>query len=379
MKNIQFIDLQLQRTNLGSKIDKAITGVLEHGRFILGPEVKTLESRLAEFGGMDRCVSCASGSDALLLPLMAWDIKAGDAVFCPSFTFAATAEMVALTGATPVFVDVLPDTYNMDVDHLEKTIDEVNTAGEFQPRAVIAVDLFGQMADYPAIKALTDRHGLKLVSDAAQSFGSSWKGKQSSAYADVVATSFFPAKPLGCYGDGGAVLTNDNALAEAMVSIRVHGQGTNKYDNVRVGVNSRLDTIQAAILIEKLAIFPEEIEMRNKVATRYSEALTSVAKVPYVPKDLTSTWAQYTILFENRDKVQAALREDNVPTASYYPLPLHKQTAYRHYPVGGGALPVSDNLAGQVLSLPMHPYLDEATQDFIIDKVGKAVAATADS
>ncbi len=366
MKDIQFIDLQAQRARIGNSMNEAINRVVEHGRYIMGPEVATFEQQLAEFGECDRAIGCSSGTDALLLPLMAWEVGAGDAVFCPSFTFAATAEVVALTGATPVFVDVLPDTYNMDPDHLAKAVDEVISKGELTPKAVIVVDLFGQIADYPAIKKISDSHGLKLLSDAAQGFGSTLDGKQSGHWADAVSTSFFPAKPLGCYGDGGAVLTNDEELAKIMVSLRVHGQGTDKYDNVRIGLNARLDTIQAAVLIEKLAIFADEIDGRNKVAARYNKGLAGVSTVPFVPQNMVSTWAQYTILVENRDRIQKELGKVNVPTAAYYPRPLHQQTAYRGYPVAGGALPVTDDLAGKVLSLPMHPYLDEETQNHII-------------
>lgn len=377
MTTIAFIDLQAQRARLGERIDRAIAQVLEHGRFIMGPEVKAFEEQLATFGEMERAVSCSSGTDALLLPLMAWGIGRGDAVFVPSFTFASTAEMVALTGATPVFVDILPDTFNMDPDHLEMAIGEVEKAGELTPRAIIAVDLFGQIADYPRLKAVVDGRGLKLVADAAQGFGATLDGKQAGHWADVVTTSFFPAKPLGCYGDGGAVLTNDSALAEVMESLRVHGKGSDKYDNVRIGINGRLDTLQAAILIEKLAIFADEIEMRNRVAARYGEALAGVVAVPRVMPGAVSTWAQYTIVVAGRDSVQARLTEAGVPSAVYYPKPLHRQTAYRDYPRGGGALPVSERLAGEVLSLPMHPYMGADVQDRIAAALNGAVEAVA--
>lgn len=372
MKPIEFIDLKAQKAYLGSKIDDAITGVLEHGRFIMGPEIKTLETRLAEFGNIGRTVSCSNGTDALLLPLMAWGIGPGDAVFVPSFTFAATAEMVAFTGATPVFVDILPDTFNMDPAHLSSAIEQIDKQSELTPRAIIAVDLFGQIANYPDIGDIAQAHGLKLVADAAQGFGATLNGQQAGQWADVVTTSFFPAKPLGCYGDGGAVLTDDDDLADVMESLRVHGKGTDKYDNVRIGMNCRLDTMQAAILIEKLAIFSEEIDKRNAVAKRYSEALGQVTNVPFVMDGAVSTWAQYTLIVENRDEVQAGLKEKGVPTAVYYPKPLHEQTAYRNYPIAGGSLPVSERLSAQVLSLPMHPYLENDVQDYIVDSV-KAV------
>jgi len=373
VKNIQFIDLQAQRAVLGSRIDDAIARVIEHGRFIMGPEVKALETRLGAFGGVERTVSCSSGTDAISLPLMAWGIGPGDAVFVPSFTFAATAEVVALTGATPVFVDILPDSFNMDPAHLQLAVDGIISKGALTPRAIIGVDLFGQIADYPAIKKIADRHGLKLIADAAQGFGSSLNGKQAGHWADAVTTSFFPAKPLGCYGDGGAVLTNDNELAHIMQSLRVHGKGGDKYDNVRIGMNARLDTLQAAILLEKLDIFAEETKKRNVVASRYGDGLGDVVVVPSLTKGAISTWAQYTLRVKNRSRVQAALKEAGIPTAVYYPRPLHLQTAYQDYPRGGNGLPVSERLAGEVLSLPVHPYLDEQTQDFIIHSVKKAV------
>ncbi len=373
MENIQFIDLQTQQAHLGSRIDEAIARVLKHGRYIMGPEIKTLEAQLSEFAEVERTVSCSNGTDALQLALMAWEIGPGDAVFVPSFTFASTGEVVALVGATPVFVDVLPDTYNMDSAHLELAIDGVKAAGDLTPKAVIVVDLFGQIADYPALKKITDAHGLRMISDAAQGFGATLNGQQSGEWADVVTTSFFPAKPLGGYGDGGAVLTNDHALADILESLRVHGYGTDKYDNVRIGMNGRMDTLQAAVLIEKLAIFPEEIAKRNAVAARYSEALSAVATVPHIMDGAVSVWAQYTLLVEDRDGVQAKLKERGVPTAAYYPKPMHQQTAYKHYPQGGNGLPVSDRLAEKVVSLPMHPYLDAKTQDYIIKSVKQAV------
>ncbi len=369
MNNIQFIDLQAQRAYLGSKIDDAMARVLEHGRFIMGPEIKILEGKLSEFGKMERTVSCSNGTDAISLPLMAWGIGPGDVVFVPSFTFAATAEVVALTGATPVFVDILPDTFNMDPAHLELAIADVKREGKFSPKAIIVVDLFGQIADYPTLKKIADANGLKLISDAAQGYGSSLNGNQAGKWADVVTTSFFPAKPLGCYGDGGAVLTNDAQLADIMESLRVHGKGTDKYDNVRIGLHARLDTLQASILIEKLSIFGEEIEKRNVVASRYAKELGDYVNVPFVLDGAISTWAQYTLTVQDREAKQVALKEAGIPTAIYYPKPLHQQTAYMNYPQGGNGLPVSDRLAGEVLSLPMHPYMDDETQTYIIENV----------
>ncbi len=373
MKNIQFIDLQAQRSFLGTRIDDAIARVLAHGRFIMGPEVREFEEKLGAFGNMQHAVSCSNGTDAISLPLMAWGIGPGDAVFVPSFTFAATAEVVALRGAAPVFVDVLPDSFNMDPAHLQLALDQVVAQNELTPKAVIAVDLFGQIANYPDIRKITDQNNLKLISDAAQGFGSSLNNRQAGEWADAVTTSFFPAKPLGCYGDGGAVLTNDEELASLMRSIRVHGKGSDKYDNARIGLNARLDTLQAAILLEKLDIFPREIEKRNQIAARYGQELGEYVVVPPVRDGIVSTWAQYTIRVKNRNQLQAILREAGIPTAVYYPKPLHRQTAYRDCPQGGNGLPVSDALAGEVLSLPMHPYMDEQTQDFIIASVKKAV------
>jgi len=369
MKNIQFIDLQIQRAYLGSKIDEAIARVLEHGCFIMGPEIKTLETQLSLFGEVERTVSCASGTDALLLPLMAWNIGPGDAVFVPSFTFASTAEMVALLGATPVFVDILPDTFNMDPAQLINAIHMIKKVGTLSPKAIISVDLFGQIADYPSLKKIADEYDLKLVADAAQGYGSTLNGKQAGHWADAVTTSFFPAKPLGCYGDGGAVLTNDAHLADIMESLRVHGKGDDKYDNVRIGINGRMDTLQAAITIEKLSIFSEELKKRNEIAERYNEALLPHTKTPYVMDGAVSTWAQYTMIVHNRDELQACLKEKCVPTAVYYPKPLHLQTAYKDYPVAGGQLPVSERLSGEVLSLPMHPYLEEDVQAYIIKAI----------
>ena len=367
--SIPFIDLKAQRARLKDGIDAAVMRVLDHGGYVMGPEVGQFEVELGAFGRAAHVLSCANGTDALALPLMAWGIGRGDAVFCPSFTFAATAEVVPWTDATPVFVDVLPDTYNMDPAHLERAIEEVKAKGELVPRAVIAVDLFGQPADYPKIAEVARRHGLKLIADSAQGFGCTLGDLQPLTWADATTTSFFPAKPLGCYGDGGAVLTNDAELHAVLVSLRNHGAGVDKYDNVRIGLNSRLDTIQAAILLEKLKVFPAEIEARNRVADRYAEGLAGAVVTPTVIRGGRSTWAQYTIETEDRDGLGAALKAQGIPTATYYPRPLHTQTAYRHYPVGGNGLPVTMEKAGRVISLPMHADLDEATQDRIMAAV----------
>lgn len=370
---IPFIDLTAQRRRLGTSIDDAIARVLEHGRFIMGPEVAQLESELAAFAGVDHCVSCGSGTDALLMALMAWEIGPGDAVLVPSFTFASTAEVVAVLGAVPVFVDVLQDSFNIDSVSMKRALDQAVRA-QLRPAAVIPVDLFGQPADYEAVREVANDAGLSVLADAAQSFGAVVDGKSAVSLGDVGATSFFPAKPLGCYGDGGAIFTNDDELAETLRSIRVHGQGSNKYDNVRIGINGRLDTIQAAVLIQKLTIFEEELTARNEVAARYEEALSEAVGTPHVADDRTSAWAQYTIRCEDREHVAEDLRERGVPTAIYYPQPLHRQPAYAGFPVASGGAPVSEDLARGVLSLPMHPYLEPSIQDRVISAVHKAVA-----
>lgn len=373
---IPFIDLQAQRARIADKIDAAIARVLAHGQFIFGPEVKTLEGQLAAFGGAKHCIANANGTDALVLPLWAWGVGEGDAVFCPSFTFAATAEIVPWVQATPVFVDVLPDTYNLDPASLEAAIAGVKKAGKLTPKAVIAVDLFGQPANYPAISAICKREGLKLIADSAQGYGCTLAGLHPMHWADAATTSFFPAKPLGCYGDGGATLSNDDADTVLMRSIAFHGaSGDDKYNCARIGMNSRLDTIQAAILIEKLAIFADEIRARNEVADRYAQMLEGLVRTPTVIDGGVSTWAQYVVEHEARDKLAAHLREAGVPTAQYYPKPLHKQTAYESFPVGAGGLKVSEDIAHRVLALPMHPYLDGQTQTKIAGAIREFVTA----
>jgi len=370
---IAFIDLAAQRRRLGSAIDDAVLKVVNHGGYIMGPEVKAFEADLAAFCGARNVVSCANGTDALAMVLMAKGVKPGDAVLCPTFTFAATAEVVAWLGATPVFVDVYEQTFNIDPNSLEggiKTARRLN----LRPVGVIPVDLFGQPADYDTVESICDREGLWMLCDAAQSFGASYKGRQVGTLGLATSTSFFPAKPLGCYGDGGAVFTEDDELAAVMRSIRVHGQGSDKYDNVRIGMNGRLDTMQAAILIEKLKIFPEEIAARHRVAKRYSELLGDVAAVPEVPQGVTSVWAQYTLRLRglDRETFTADLKAAGVPTAVYYPRPLHEQTAYRAFPTAGNGLPAAERLAQEVVSLPMHPYLTEGIQDRVIAAVKDA-------
>ena len=375
-KPIPFIDVVAQRRRLGTRIDEAITRVTEHCQFILGPEVRELEAELARFCGARHAVSCASGTDALVLVLMAKGIGPGDAVICPSFTFCATAEVVALLGATPVFADVDETTFNIDPASFERAIAKAKRLG-LKPKAVIPVDLFGLPADHDALAALAATEDLFILDDAAQAFGAAYKGREIGTFGHATATSFFPAKPLGCYGDGGAVLTDDDELVELIKSLRVHGySNSDKYDNVRIGLTGRLDTIQAAVLIEKLKIFRDEIAARNTAAERYNNALGNVAIVPRVPDGYTSVWAQYTIRLEagRRDGLAAALKAEGIPTAIYYPKPLHRQTAYQHFPYADGGLAVSDRLAHEVISLPMHAYLDEPTQDRIIDAVQRALS-----
>ncbi|MBI3705891.1 MAG: DegT/DnrJ/EryC1/StrS family aminotransferase [Rhizobiales bacterium] len=373
---IPFIDLAAQRRRLGHAVDDAVTRVLNHCQFILGPEVRAFEAEMAAFCGAKHVVTCASGTDALVLGLRALGIGPGDAVICPSFTFCATAEVAALVGATPVFVDVDAATFNIDVKGIPGAVAAAKAAG-LTPKALIPVDLFGLPADHAALAAAAKAEGLLILDDAAQAFGASTDNRRLGIFGHATATSFFPAKPLGCYGDGGAVMTDDDALADAMRSLRVHGQGSDKYDNVRIGLASRLDTMQAAVLSEKLKIFPEEIDARDKVARRYGEALADVAIVPSVPAGLTSVWAQYTLRLAagKRDALAAALKAEGIPTAIYYPIPLHKQQAYKSYPVGQGGVAVSERLAAEVISLPMHAYLDAPTQDRIIDAVRRALKA----
>ncbi|MEM6913192.1 MAG: DegT/DnrJ/EryC1/StrS aminotransferase family protein [Pseudomonadota bacterium] len=387
---IAFIDLQTQRARIADKVDAAIAKVLAHGRFIMGPEVQELEKQLSAFTGAAYTLGCGNGTDALALPLMAWGLQPGDAVFCPSFTFTATAEVVPWTGASPVFIDIDPVTYNIDPTSLEAAIEDTLAKGALKPKAIIAVDLFGQPADYPTLRAIADRYGLKLIADSAQGFGCTIGGQHPIEWADAVTTSFFPAKPLGCYGDGGAVQTNDKDLAELLDSLRIHGKAMPaeieaaswdhdpRYLNPRIGMNSRLDSMQAGILLEKLAIFPDEIGKRQAIAERYNQRLQPhVLQVPGVLQGYQSVWAQYTIEVKDRAHVQGALRDKGIPTAVYYPVPMHQQPPYEHYPTAPGGLPVTDAKAKTVMSLPMHPYLEEATQEEIVAGVADAVAAYA--
>jgi len=374
---VPFIDLAAQRRRLGKSVDEAVARVLDHCQFINGPEVAQLEAELAAYSGASHVVTCASGTDALLMVLMAKGVGRGDAVFCPSFTFCATGEAVALIGATPVFVDVDAATFNMDLHSLKRGIATAIRLG-LKPRAVIPVDLFGQSADHDGIGAIAAAEGMFVLDDAAQAFGASYKGRRLGTFGLVTATSFFPAKPLGCFGDGGAIFTDDAELAETLRSIRMHGQGSDRYDNVRLGLTGRLDTMQAAILIEKLKIFEDEIAARNKVAERYARGLGNVVSVPRLASGCTSVWAQYTIRLPagiDRDGFAAALKAQGIPTSIYYPKSMHQQTAYRDFPVADGGLPASESLSCDVISLPMHAYLDEPTQTRIIKAVHGAIGA----
>ncbi len=370
---IPFIDLQAQRRRLGATLSRAIEAAVEGGQWVMGPQVVELEEKLAAFAGVKHVLACANGTDALMIVLRAWNVGPGDAVFVPAFTFAASAEVVALVGAVPVFVDVLEDTYNMDPASLEAAIAMVKRDGKLKARVVMPVDLFGQAADYRALEPIVRREKLLMLCDAAQGFGALLDGRRAGGIGDAASTSFFPAKPLGCFGDGGATFTNDDGLIEILRSIRVHGQGTDKYENVRIGVNSRLDTIQAAILLEKMKIFPEEIELRDAIAKRYNEKLgrSNQIRVPRVIEGGQSTWAQYTLQVPDRDKLQADLKAKGIPTAVYYPIPLGAQKGYAHFP--SAPVPVSERICKTVISLPMHPYLDEPTQDLIIEAVLESV------
>lgn len=352
-----FIDLKAQYNALKEQIDLRIHKVLDHGQYIMGPEVKELEAALSDYVGVKHTISCANGTDALSLALMALGINEGDAVFCPTFTFFATAEVVAYAKATPVFVDSDTDTFNLCPIDLEKRIQSVIKDGQLTPKAIIAVDLFGLPADYEAISKIAQKYGLRVIEDAAQGFGGEINGKRAGSFADIATTSFFPAKPLGCYGDGGALFTNDDELAALIRSLRIHGKGADKYDNVRIGMNSRLDTIQAAVLLEKLKAFPSELVNRNKAAQKYNDDLSNLFKVPTVPNGYLSSWAQYTIITQDRDKTIEYFKEQGIPSMVYYRECLHLQTAFDYLGYAEGDFPVAELLSKQVLSLPMHGYL----------------------
>ena len=373
--DIQFIDLAAQQERIKTEIDTAISNVLSHGKYIMGPEVKELENVLSSFLNVKHTVSCSSGTDALVMALMALDVKAGDAVLVPSFTFAATAEAVAILGAIPVFIDIDERHYNITLESVQDAYSAAQNEG-LNVVGLISVDLFGLCADYEGLEGFTKDKNIWLMADAAQSMGAEYNGKKIGNYGDVTTTSFFPAKPLGCYGDGGAIFTNNDDLAAKMESIRVHGKGSDKYDNVRLGVNGRLDTLQAAILLEKQKIFADEIEKRNHVAAYYNKNLEGVLPTPVIPENGTCVWAQYTLQAKDeahRSHIQSALKESGVPMAVYYPMPLHQQTAYKHYPAAKD-MSTCERLSKCVFSLPMHPYLEPDTQDYIIEAVKKAAA-----
>ena len=367
-----FIDLAAQRERIGDRVERAIAAVLKQGQFVLGPEVAELERRLAEFCGAKHAISCANGTDALLLVLMAEGIGPGDAVFVPAFTFVATAEVVVLAGATPVFIDVRRDSFNLNTDSLEAAIGKAKSLG-LKPRCVIPVDLYGQPPEYQAIREIAEANNLLVLADAAQSFGASLKGHKVGTLADYTATSFYPSKPLGCYGDGGAIFTDDSAKAKLLVALRCHGRHPDGAECGQVGLNSRLDTLQAAILLEKLAVFPQEIVARQKSADRYAEGLRDALQRPKLMSGATSVWAQYTVVTDRRDELAKACREAGMPTAIHYASPLHVLPAYREFPTAPNGLLNAEWLAERVISLPMHAYLADEAQDFVIRTVRGAL------
>ena len=372
---MEYIDLKAQYKRLKDKIDNNIQNAISNAEFISGPEVKQLEEKLAEYVGRKYCVTCANGTDALTIAMRVLNVKTNDAVFVPSFTFYSTSEVVSLEGATPIFVDVDERTFNIDAMKLEKAIKQVINEGKLNPKAIIPVDLFGQVANFPEILEIAEKYNLKVVEDGAQGFGGSINGKMACSFGDISTTSFFPAKPLGCYGDGGAIFTDDEEVYELMLSLRVHGKGSFKYENVRVGYNSRLDTIQAAILLPKFEAFKEyELDNRNKFAKMYTEKLKDIIKTPVVPEGYVSSWAQYTLILdseEERNNLQDELKKAGIPTMVYYPIPLHKQIVYEGYNFNLDDLKVSEELSKKVLSIPMHPYMNEETVNKICDEIIK--------
>jgi dTDP-4-amino-4,6-dideoxygalactose transaminase len=369
---MQFIDLKAQYNRLKADIDQRVLNVLNHGAYVFGPEIAEMEKKLADHAGVKHCLSCASGTDALLIPLMAWGVKPGDAVFVPSFTFISTAEVVSLLGATPIFVEVEEHTFNIDVKHLEVMINRVLAEGKLIPKVIVPVDLFGLTADYSAIEKVAEKYNLLIMEDSAQGFGGKINGKVAGSFGQVSATSFYPAKPLGCYGDGGAIFTNDDELADVMKSIRVHGMSSDRYNNVRIGINGRMDTIQAAVILGKLEVFVDELDKRNDVANKYKAGITKNVKTPTVPEGYYSSWAQYSVLAESsemRAKLQDYLKSKNIPSVIYYPIPLHLQTAYAYLGGKRGDLPVTESIADRVFSLPMHPYMTDAEIGEVIDAI----------
>lgn len=373
---MQFIDLKKQYNQIEDNLSKRFDNILKNARFIMGEEVLELERKLANYVGVKECITCSSGTDALLIPLMAYGIGQGDAVFVPTFTFYASAEVIATAGATPIFIDVEKDTFNIDTNKLETAIIAVLQEGKLNPKAIIAVDLFGLPAEYDKIAEIAKRYKLIAIEDGAQGFGGTLNGKKACSFGNVAATSFFPAKPLGCYGDGGAVFTNDEELAEIMRSIRVHGFGKNKYENIRLGINGRLDTLQAAVLIEKLGIFENELQSRQQIAETYTRELNDIIQVPLIPKNRSSSWAQYTLTAtdeEQREKLMGHLKTKDIPTMIYYPIPLHKQNVFSSLKSDYCDLSVSEYLSNCVFSIPMHPYLEDHEQKLIIKSLKQGI------
>lgn len=365
---MQFIDLKRQYQEIEKEVNEGIQKVLNHGRYIMGPEIEELEAKLAEFCGRKHCLACSSGTDALLIPLMAWETGPGDAVFTTPFSFIATSEVIRLTGATPVFVDIDPATFNIDPAKLEQQIIRIEKETDLNPKAVIPVDLFGQPADYDIITKIANEHNLLVLEDAAQSFGGEYHGKRTGKFGHAAATSFFPAKPLGAYGDGGAAFTDDDDMQAKFKSIRVHGEGTDRSEHVRTGINGRIDSIQAAVLLAKLKLFPAELEMRQKAADRYSENLREKVTVPFIAEGRKSAWAQYSVLAENsgqRDEIRSRLQKAEIPSAVYYQIPLHLEKAYADLGYQRGDMPAAEDIAQRIFSLPMHPYLSEEDIDKI--------------
>ncbi len=366
---MQFIDLKTQQEKIREEIEQNIKKVLDHGKYIMGPEIEELELTLRNYCGVKHAIGVASGTDALLIPLMAYDIGPGDAIFTTTFTFIATAEVILLLGATPVFVDIDQETFNIDTKKLDEAIEKTAKEGRLKPKGILPVDLFGQSADYDKINEIAKKYNLFVIEDAAQSFGASYKGRKTCSLADVASTSFFPAKPLGAYGDGGMIFTDDDELYKKIISIRVHGSGTDKYKNIRVGLNGRLDTMQAAVLLAKFKIFDEEIKLRQIIAEKYNNALKSSLKVPTVKSHNISAWAQYALLHNERDKIIKQLKDDGIPVAIYYPIPLHLQEAFSQLGLKKGDFPISEKYSEEIFSIPFHPYLNTEDQDKIINSI----------
>jgi dTDP-4-amino-4,6-dideoxygalactose transaminase len=372
---MKFIDLAKQQSIIREKLENRILTVLNHGKYIMGPEIKELEEKLEEYVGVRHCISCSSGTDALLISLMARNIGPGDAVLTSPFTYIATAEVISLLGATPVFIDIYPKTYNLDPAGIDQGVEFAHKQGLY-PKAIIPVDLFGLPARYRIIHEQVKKYDLFILEDAAQGFGGSIRGQKACSFGHISITSFFPAKPLGCYGDGGAIFTNDDELAEVLRSIRVHGGGANKYDNIRIGINGRLDTIQAAILLEKLAVFQSETDMRNKVAEYYKANIPSNLISPYTPKDYTSSWAQFSLVAESkkyRDVIITYLKSKNIPTMIYYHTPLHLQKVFAGMGYARGDFPISEDISDRIFSIPMYPYLEKSNQDLICEALHEVV------